>query len=422
MIRKKIVIVGGGPAGMAAAIGAAEYGEKDIMLIEREKEVGGILNQCIHNGFGLHTFGEELTGPEYAARFSSRVKTLDIETKTDTTVISITKDKTVTAVNSKDGVFNVQADAIVVACGCRERPRGAVNIAGARCAGIYSAGTAQKLVNIYGYLPGKEVVVLGSGDIGLIMARRMTYEGAKVKAVAEIMPFSSGLNRNIAQCLDDFGIPLLLSHTVVRVDGKERVSGVVLARVDENRQPIKETETYIPCDTLLLSVGLIPENELLSGAGVKLDATTGGAVVDDSLMTEAQGVFQCGNALHVHDLVDFVSEEGFSAGANAAAFVAGKLKPSNKKNVCAIKAGSGVRYVVPQFVSCDGKGKTQFKLRVSEAGRKVRLVVEADKSEIFAKVRPVVAPGEMETIVLDESVSDILRRHSTAEIRLEYLR
>lgn len=422
MTHKKIVIVGGGPAGLAAAASAAEYGETDILLLEREKETGGILNQCIHNGFGLHTFGEELTGPEYAARFSARVRALDIETRTETTVLSVTRNKIVTAVNPADGLFSVKADAVVLACGCRERPRGAVNIAGARCAGIYSAGTAQKLVNIDGYLPGREVVVLGSGDIGLIMARRLTCEGARVKAVAEIMPYSSGLNRNIVQCLDDFDIPLLLSHTVVRIEGRERVTGVVLARVDENRQPVRGTERYISCDTLLLSVGLIPENELLSQAGVGLDPVTGGAIVDDSLMTDADGIFQCGNALHVHDLVDFVSEEGLRAGESAAAFVANRLEAYDRRNACEIEAGFGVRYVVPRFVARGNEKTVQLKLRVNGVFKDARLVVEADGKRIFSKARRVVTPGEMGTVALDQAASASLRQFARVKVFLEILR
>ena len=316
-----VVIIGGGPAGLAAAVSARENGIEDILIIERDKELGGILNQCIHNGFGLHTFKEELTGPEYADRFIKQVEELAIPYKLDTMVVDVTAKKMVTAMNREDGVFLIQAKTIILAMGCRERSRGALNIPGYRPAGIFSAGTAQRLVNMEGYMPGKEVVILGSGDIGLIMARRMTLEGAKVKVVAELMPRSGGLKRNIVQCLDDFGIPLKLSHTVVDIKGKERVEGVVLAQVDDNLKPIPGTEEFYSCDTLLLSVGLIPENELSRGMGVEINSTTNGPIVNDKLETNIEGVFACGNVLHVHELVDHVSEEAKRAGRNAAEYV-----------------------------------------------------------------------------------------------------
>ena len=316
-----VVIIGGGPAGLAAAVSARENGIEDILIIERDKELGGILNQCIHNGFGLHTFKEELTGPEYADRFIKQVEELAIPYKLDTMVVDVTAEKMVTAMNREDGVFLIQAKTIILAMGCRERSRGALNIPGYRPAGIFSAGTAQRLVNMEGYMPGKEVVILGSGDIGLIMARRMTLEGAKVKVVAELMPRSGGLKRNIVQCLDDFGIPLKLSHTVVDIKGKERVEGVVLAQVDDNLKPIPGTEEFYSCDTLLLSVGLIPENELSRGMGVEINSTTNGPIVNDKLETNIEGVFACGNVLHVHELVDYVSEEAKRAGKNAAEYV-----------------------------------------------------------------------------------------------------
>ena len=319
-----VVIIGGGPAGLAAAVSARENGVEDIIILERDKELGGILNQCIHNGFGLHTFKEELTGPEYAARFIDKVKELEIPYKLNTMVLDITSDKIVTAMNKDDGVFLLQANTIILAMGCRERSRGALNIPGFRPAGVYSAGTAQRLVNMEGFMPGKEVVILGSGDIGLIMARRMTLEGAKVKVVAELMPYSGGLKRNIVQCLDDYDIPLKLSHTVVDIKGKERVEGVTLAQVDSQKKPIPGTEEYYPCDTLLLSVGLIPENELSRGMGVAMNPVTNGPIVNESLETNIEGVFACGNVLHVHDLVDFVSEEAKVAGRNAAKYI--KLK------------------------------------------------------------------------------------------------
>ena len=316
-----LVIIGGGPAGMSAAVEAYHAGIRDILILERDKNLGGILQQCIHNGFGLHKFGEELTGPEYAWKYEQKVRELGIPFKLGTMVLDITEDKVITATNEEDGIFQIQARAIVLAMGCRERSKGALNIAGSRPAGIYSAGTAQKYVNKMGYMPGKEVVILGSGDIGLIMARRMTLEGAKVHAVCELMPYSGGLARNIEQCLNDFNIPLKLSHTVVKIHGKERLEGVTIARVDERRKPIAGSEEFIPCDTLLLSVGLIPENELSKSAGISLDRITNGAVVDQNRQTELEGVYACGNVLHVHDLVDFVSEESEIAGAFAAKYV-----------------------------------------------------------------------------------------------------
>ncbi|MEE1042639.1 MAG: NAD(P)/FAD-dependent oxidoreductase, partial [Clostridia bacterium] len=320
---KDLVIIGGGPAGMSAAVAAYENGIKDILILERDENLGGILQQCIHNGFGLHKFGEELTGPEYAWKYEQKVRELNIPVKLNTMVLDITEDKVITATNSEDGIFQIKAKAIILAMGCRERSKGALNIAGTRPAGIYSAGTAQKFVNIKGYMPGKSVVILGSGDIGLIMARRMTLEGAKVNAVCELMPYSGGLARNIEQCLNDFNIPLKLSHTVVEIHGKERVEGVTIAKVDENRRPIAETKEFIPCDTLLLSVGLIPENELTTGAGVKISKITNGAEVDQDRQTSVEGIFACGNVLHVHDLVDFVSEEAEIAGISAAEYIKG---------------------------------------------------------------------------------------------------
>lgn len=319
-----LVIIGGGPAGMSAAVAAYESGVRDILIIERDTALGGILQQCIHNGFGLHRFGEELTGPEYAWKYEKRVRELNIPVKLGTTALDITPDKMITATNAEDGIFKIEARAVILAMGCRERPRGALNIAGSRPAGIYSAGTAQKYVNMKGYLPGKEIVILGSGDIGLIMARRMTLEGAKVKMVCEIMPRSGGLARNIRQCLDDFDIPLRLSHTVVEIHGRERVEGVTIARVDENRQPIPETYEFVPCDTLLLSVGLIPENELTKKAGIKLDTITNGAAVGENRETSVSGIFACGNVVRVHSLVDYVSEEAEIAGKAAAKYILGE--------------------------------------------------------------------------------------------------
>ncbi len=400
MINRNLVIIGGGPAGLAAAKSAYDNGERDILILERENVLGGILNQCIHNGFGLHTFKEELTGPEYAKRYIAEVEKRGIEYKLETTVLKVGTDKVVTAVNERDGLMKIQAKAVIFACGCRERPRGGINVAGSRCAGIFSAGTAQKLINIDGYMPGKEVVILGSGDIGLIMARRMTFEGAKVKAVVELMPYSSGLNRNIVQCVKDFDIPLMFSHTVVDIKGEGRVTGVVIAQVDDKLQPIMSTAKEISCDTLLLSIGLIPQNELATGANVTLSPITGGAVVDENMMTSVDGVFECGNVLHVHDLVDFVSKESEEAGRSAAEFI---KTGSVDRNYVETRGVDGVRYVVPQRLSKDCKAdKLQLKLRVGNVFKNVRLVVEADGEEIYSKKKQIVTPGEMESIVLNE--------------------
>ena len=391
-----LVIIGGGPAGMSAAVAAYESGIRDILILERDSSLGGILQQCIHNGFGLHKFGEELTGPEYAARYEKRVLELKIPFKLNTMVLDITEDKVITATNTEDGIFQIEAKAIILAMGCRERPRGALNIAGTRPSGIYSAGTAQKFVNIKGYMPGKNVVILGSGDIGLIMARRMTLEGAKVHAVCELMPYSGGLARNIEQCLNDFNIPLKLSHTVVEIHGKERLEGVTIAKVDETRKPIMETAEYIPCDTLLLSVGLIPENELSKTANMSLDRITSGAVVDQNRQTNISGIFACGNVLHVHDLVDFVSDEAEIAGKSAAEYINGNVK--NDVNI-PIKTDGKIRYSVPQVIT-EKKDITVY-FRVSDVFYNVKINAKNEKGEVvFSKRRPKVAPGEMESIII----------------------
>ena len=396
-----LVIVGGGPAGLAAAEAARKNGIENMIILERDKELGGILNQCIHNGFGLHTFKEELTGPEYAQRFIDRVKELDIPYKLNTMVMDISEDKKVTIMNREEGLQVLQTRAVVLAMGCRERPRGALNIPGGRPAGIYSAGTAQRLVNMEGFMPGREVVILGSGDIGLIMARRMTLEGAKVKVVAELMPYSGGLKRNIVQCLDDFGIPLKLSHTVIDIDGKDRVKGITLAQVDGRGKPIPGTEEYYSCDTLLLSVGLIPENELSKEAGVELSAVTSGPVVNESLETNIPGVFACGNVLHVHDLVDFVSEEAAAAGKNAAKYILGNADTDSGEKVIPIIPTSGVRYTVPANIRVE-KMEEQLKVRfrVGAVYSKCYVSVYLDEERIIHRKRPVMAPGEMEEILL----------------------
>ena len=390
-----LVVVGGGPAGMSAAVAAHEAGIRNILILERDDSLGGILRQCIHNGFGLHRFGEELTGPEYAYRYEKMVRELEIPFMLNTMVRAISEDRVVTAQNEEMGIFKVKAGAVVLAMGCRERPKGALNIAGTRPAGIYTAGTAQKFVNMKGYMPGREVVILGSGDIGLIMARRMTLEGAKVKAVCELMPYSGGLARNIEQCLNDFGIPLMLSHTVVEIHGKDRLTGVTIAKVDERRQPIEETRTYIPCDTLLLSCGLIPENELTKDAGIALDRITNGAVVDGDRETAIEGVFACGNVLHVHDLVDYVSEEAGIAGKAAAQYILGKKERNANLT---LSTDGKVRYTVPQRIT-EIKDTTVY-FRVADVYRDAKIVVKDGDKVILEKKKQKLAPGEMETVAL----------------------
>lgn len=396
-----LVIVGGGPAGLAAAASAKDHGIDSILIIERDKELGGILNQCIHNGFGLHTFKEELTGPEYASRFIDMVLERGIEYKLNTMVMDISSDKKITAMNREDGMFEVQAKAIILAMGCRERSRGALNIPGYRPAGIYSAGTAQRLVNMEGYMPGKEVVILGSGDIGLIMARRMTLEGAKVKVVAELMPYSGGLKRNIVQCLNDFDIPLKLSHTVVDIEGKNRVEAVTIAEVSPDRKPIPGTEECYTCDTLLLSCGLIPENELSKSAGVALNPVTSGPIVNDSLETNIEGIFACGNVLHVHDLVDYVSQEASAAGKNAANYIKNGEEKDTK--IVEILPIDGVRYTVPKYIRPTEMDDTlTVRFRVGAVYKNCAIATYFDDQLISKRKRPVMAPGEMEQVILDK--------------------
>jgi NADPH-dependent 2,4-dienoyl-CoA reductase/sulfur reductase-like enzyme len=415
-----IVIIGGGPAGLAAAVSAKENGIEDILILERDKELGGILNQCIHNGFGLHTFKEELTGPEYASRFIKQVLDLEIPYKLNTMVMDISEDKVITAMNREDGLFEIQAKAVILAMGCRERPRGALNIPGYRPAGIYSAGTAQRLINIEGYMPGKEVVILGSGDIGLIMARRMTLEGAKVKAVAELMPYSGGLKRNIVQCLNDYGIPLKLSHTVVDIQGKNRVEGVTIAEVGPDRKPIPGTEEHIPCDTLLLSVGLIPENELSNKMNVEIERVTNGPVVNESLETTIEGVFACGNVLHVHDLVDYVSEEAKTAGANAARYVKGeRAEQTDGKEIKLIPTG-GVRYTVPAAIRPECvEDKLTVRFRVGDVFKNSYVSVYFDEERVQHRKKVVIEPGQMEQVVIKKEQLDAYPDLKSITVKIE---
>ncbi|WP_329886721.1 NAD(P)/FAD-dependent oxidoreductase [Pseudoramibacter faecis] len=398
MKAKQIVIIGGGPAGLAAADAAWQAGAKEILIVERDERLGGILNQCIHNGFGLHTFKEELTGPEYAKRFEKRIhEEPGIEILLNTMVIDISAGHRVTCMNRTGGLFTVDAGAVILAMGCRERPRGALNIPGYRPAGIYTAGTAQRLVNMEGLMPGRKVVILGSGDIGLIMARRLTLEGADVQVVAELMPFSGGLKRNIVQCLDDYGIPLKLSHTVIDIRGRERVEGVTLAQVDTHLKPIPGTEIDYACDTLLLSCGLIPENELSEKIGVTLGAGNHGPVVDESFETSVSGVFACGNVLHVHDLVDYVSEEAAAAGRHAAAFASGQL--ASGESQIAVIPGEGIGYTVPMHIDpARVQDHLAIRFRVRDVYQDCAVCLYFDDTCVQRRKKRIVAPGEMEQI------------------------
>jgi Thioredoxin reductase len=412
-MEKKLIIIGGGPAGLAAALEASRHGIEpgEILILERDRELGGILNQCIHAGFGLHFLGLELTGPEYSGRFIEQIKAAGIGYITGAMVLGVTDNRIVTFVSPEHGFVSVKAGAVVLAMGCRERTRGALNIPGTRPQGIFTAGTAQRYVNIEGIMPGSRVVILGSGDIGLIMARRLTLEGAKVLRVCELMPYSGGLARNIAQCLDDFAIPLYLSHTVTEIRGRERVEGVVISRVDENRRPIPGSEEYVECDTLLLSVGLIPENELSRSAGVELDPVTGGAVVDQNLQTSVPGVFACGNVLQVHDLVDYVTREAFAAGSAAADFALGKLS-AGSAGIVRTEPGFGVRYIVPQKITiAEGVpvGELRLFYRSTATFRDVKVRITADGVKLRELSRKIVTPGEMENAIISPELTERLR-------------
>lgn len=415
-----IVVIGGGPAGLAAAIKAYDSGEKNVLIIERDDKLGGILNQCIHNGFGLTRFKESLTGPEYAYRFIIEAPKRDIEIMTGTTVLSLSannennEDNEITAINPKDGVFTVSAKAVILAMGCRERSRGALNIPGSRPAGIFSAGAAQKFVNIKGYLPGKKVVILGSGDIGLIMARRMTLEGAKVQAVCEIMPYSSGLTRNIVQCLDDFGIPLYLSHTITKIEGKDRVTGVEVSAVDKDKKPIPGTEIRFDCDTVLFSVGLIPENELTKEAGIELSPRTKGAVVDQTRETSVSGIFACGNVLQVHDLVDFVSEEAEIAGQAAAEY---SKNGSSEKRFVLTREGAEVSYVLPQKIDLNKAEDVAIYFRVRSTVAKAAVILKSGEQVIAEFKKPIVVPGEMQRVKLSASHFGDISGDITVEVK-----
>ena len=412
-----IVIAGGGPAGLAAAVAARKNGTERILILERDTRIGGILLQCIHNGFGLHHFGEELTGPEYAGRFAAQVEELGIEYKTDTMVLEISPDKKVTAINTKDGLMVIQAKAVILAMGCRERTRGALVIPGSRPAGIFTAGSVQRFVNIDGYLPGKKVVILGSGDIGLIMARRLTLEGAEVKLVCELMPFSAGLTRNIVQCVENFNIPLKFSHTITQIHGKERVEGVTVSKVDKNRKPIPGTEEYVECDTLLLSVGLIPENELSKGCGVEIDSSTSGPVVNEHMQTSVEGIFACGNTVHVHDLVDFVTAESLRAGENAAKYVQGK-RTEQPKHIT-LRPGNRVRYTVPQYIeSTQSETPVSIMFRSTDVYRGVSIVIYSNDQRIKSVRKKIVRPGEMQVISLSPEELAKIRDNVTVAVEI----
>lgn len=414
-MKRQLVIIGGGPAGLAAAIEARKNGINDILILERDKQLGGILNQCIHNGFGLHVFKEQLTGPEYADRFIKKAKEMGIEYKLDTMVLSIGKDRTITAVNPKDGLFKVEPKAVILSMGCRERTRGAINIPGDRPSGIFTAGAAQRFINMEGYMTGKNVVILGSGDIGLIMARRMTLEGANVKVVLELMPYSSGLKRNIVQCLNDFNIPLLFNHTIIKMHGRNRLEGITYAEVDDRRHPVPGTEKYVECDTLLLSVGLIPENELSRDAGIELDRVTKGPAVDELMQTSIKGIFACGNVVHVHDLVDFVTQESYLAGYGASAYI--KDEVSDKNELICSKPVKGISYVVPQKINPENvRDKVNFFMRCDKVYKNVNLSLKHNGNVIYKQKKSIVTPGEMINVVLNK---DILLKINSGDLTFE---
>ncbi len=398
-----VVVIGGGPAGMAAAISARQEGIERIVVLEKDDDLGGILNQCIHIGFGLYNFREELTGPEYAERFSKKLIDMNIEYKLNTTVIDITKDKIITAVNPEEGVVEIRAKSIILSMGCRERPRGDLNIPGSKCAGIYTAGTAQRFVNIEGVMPGKEIVILGSSDIGLLMARRVTLEGAKVNAVVDMMPYSIGLKRYEMQCLKDFNIPLMLNHTLVEIKGKDRLEGIIISKVDENRRPIKGTEEHISCDTLILSVSLMPDNALSLRAGVDISNITGGAIVNESMETSIEGIFACGNILHVHDLIDDVTNESYEAGRKAAKFVKGEYKRA-EKNIN-IACGDGIRYVVPDTVNPNNlEEDLEISFKVDGLYKNAHISLLLDNREEICLSKRILAPGDMEKLKVSKTL------------------